>query len=354
MLGLATEGLVFSNGRCYPDSMTRPNILLSGIKVFPNQFSRGLAALGCEVTHVSNDKLIANPPARCDGAVLCLVHCSHSDTKLVKELYKGMGKPVVLVPRHSFAEAKQDIEKMVMQIRNEKDVPKPPKPLATSLMNAAVIRKTPEKVIETRVVPAPAPVVEQAPVAAPPPAPTEKLVPIQYFVKEMLDRGITDKSQLAAAVTTKGYRKRSGEYYSDKDMHGVIWNARNTDRAKAKRQERKAQANDGMPKAVAEVAPVAGKKVPPEQFREMLMDQVFAANIDDARRVELLKGIRKGTITTLTESTCEVTEDKMKIRLVKKSVLADAPEVDLTLDVTQVQQFFVHAQKLKDFIHGKI
>lgn len=93
-------------------------ILLAGMQYLPNQFSRAIEKLGCEVVHTNGDP--GAFPRWCDAAVIAKTQIGHRKYLDVKNDYSTQGK-VVFVCDHSFSTIKERFEEFVAEFSMKQD-----------------------------------------------------------------------------------------------------------------------------------------------------------------------------------------------------------------------------------------
>lgn len=252
----------------------KPRVLLAGMHVFENNFTRQLQGLGCEVIWYDG-RPGKSFPHFCDFAVITTVQCSHHGKWAVQEAYKKLGKPCFTIA-HSFSPIKGQVAQLVTEWNM-----KHPGTTMSQAFQVAEKKEEPVKLVKS----------EPAPVAA-----VKKAVPV--YDANRIERVIREchaadmsAQETADMLKAEGLCNSWGSDYTAPN----IYNWKN--RLKLTKQ------NAGSPTA----RPVASKAVavgsaPTEPAKRsqsneaQMFDRILKLDMSPERKVELLTRVNSGAL----------------------------------------------------------
>lgn len=288
-------------------------ILLAGMSYIPNNFTRAIESYGCSYEHVSGLEGRDKVPENCDAAIVAQGFCSHALMWETKGVYGKAGKPVFYAKGSGFSEIKDAFEAHLKQKGYV---------WGDAKTGIGALAQAFEKAKE-----------ETLPKSPPPkPSPKYDRAQIEKLIREGHEAGMA-QSEIAEHLRAHGLVAKNGQEISPGYVSTIRYSL-------------------GLRGTRPNGASVAQAKLPRAQkfSKDDLISKVLSATMSDARKLEIIKGIHDGTITTDSAPAASVVDDKFVITM--KSITAEADRELVKLDRLQALAIVNLAADLKAFAHG--
>lgn len=261
-------------------------VLLAGMKLAQNQFSRAIEKYGCEVVHTNPDP--GGFPVNCDAVVVAKCHLSHQKFWDVREAYKD--KPIFYAV-NGFSEIKEAFEmyvnqqNVVVRKAGSQDIirPQQPKRPAEPFNQPKVVQEKLEAEDETvsrRI----SPKSEEG---------RQHTKRIRKIVQECLDANMSN-SEIADMLHAEGLYKHNGERFQGNDVAAQKTTMRNLGILPEKYSARES-APETQAKSLAANSPTA-KLSPTEQCR--LITRITTSNLPDEEKLKRIRMVQEGLLTS--------------------------------------------------------
>lgn len=302
----------------------KPTVLVAGMKMPENQFTRGVRKLGADVIHRYQFNGTHRVPTA-DLAIVCLCQISHEDHYAVRDTFKAMGRPVIIA-NNSWVSIEEEVADEIAALKANKkpkvvkaSEPEPPKYVAEA--NAAATYKIPdyvpvqEKKMEEQ---KPAEVVQMP----------KKKSSTTDAVRDLLAQGWNSR-QITDELERRGIRKRDGTPIGIAHVCAIIANARRP---------------RGQEKNVEELAP---KQPVMNQF-QLLEVVMKAPKLSAEQKVEFSQRILSGEIKSLV--TTRVEREGNVLRLERFDITDPDNRISIDLDMKTAKLIAEHPIELEVYL----
>lgn len=304
----------------------KPVVLVAGMKMPENQFTRGCRRLGAEVIHKYQMNGARRVPTA-DLAIVCLCQISHEDHYAVRDTFKAMGRPVIIA-NNSWVEIEEEVADEIAALKANK---KPRKVVAAEPEIPKYV--APETPTNTYKIPDYIPEVEekkkmeeQKPAA--PVVQMKKGSSATQVVRELLAQGLNSR-QITDELERRGVTKRDGRPVGIAHVCAIIANARRP---------------RGQEKTVEELAP----KVPVMNQFQLLDAVMKSQKLSAEQKVEFSQKILAGEIKSLV--TTRVEREGNVLRLERFDITDPEIRTSMTLDVHAARLIAEHPIELEVFL----
>lgn len=300
-------------------------VLLAGMKIPQNQFTRALTKYGCEVVHTDPDP--GKFPTNCDAAVIAKCQISHQKFWDVVECYNDQEKKVFYAV-NGFSEIKKEFEVYMNQqnvvvrkagsqdiIRPQQPTKRPPEPFnqpkivdETEEVSAAVsLRKVSPKSDEGR----------------------ERTVKIRKIIKECLEAGMSN-NEIADMLHAEGLYKHNGERFAANDVA-----AQKTTMRKLEILPERWGSEEGEKAPTPVVAAPTVRLSPTEQCR--LITRITTSNLPDEEKLKRIRMVQEGLLTSEVVFEAKVVNSNFgpKLQIMRSDFARPGDELILSLTKDQ-------------------